>query len=321
MVFVSSLRLCEQVLSCLRAESLRGMLWSNFESDQRLMVHSAFIQAADTYLHLATEAVEALQIKTEDPSGHLYSRGLAPWCNTRPTVGHRDNPNFWGCGLTINTRWLAASNKSSVLSLSTGVSEYHDISDFVDKDGLFLAILIPKGVKPSIDWSATSFAVSTKCYPLRNSSCELTTIPDVRTQSRYSFSCSSTEPKFSTSGVMDTYTQQRRYYNWHRYVEEQPPFAVNVFQSSEALTSWMRRAQNFTDNEAEQVFSNPWQMFSAIKRYGVDNSDTIESDSDRLILRELQLIFAYCNITGSYTQQRCTDDANLSQSGTLNTRQ
>jgi hypothetical protein len=299
---VSSPHFYEQVSSYLQAESLRGMPSSQYNSDKRLMIHSVLIQAADTYLHIATEAVEALQIKTEDPSGHLYSRGLAPWCLTRPTFGDENNPNFWGCSL-VSTTLLNGANWSSVTALSMGVSEDHDISDFVDKDGLSLAILMPKGVKPGIDWSATSFAVSTECFPLRNSSCELSATEEDDSLIDYSFNCSSTEPELKASGVLYPFYTQHRYYNWNRYVEEPPPFDVEqgfAIGFNDTVNSWKQIAKTLTDDEAEQVFSNPWQMLSAVR----SSSGNIESDDDRFIFSESQTIFAYCNNTGSYRLQK-----------------
>jgi hypothetical protein len=262
------------------------------------MNYSVFIQGADTYLHIATEAVEVLQIKPEDPSDHLYSRGLAPWCTTRPTFGSETNQNFWGCGQTVTKPIVYLFNQSSVTALSTGVSKYHDISDFVDEDGLSLAILMPKGVKPGIDWSATSFAVSTKCYPFRNSSCEISRMPTVE-DTRFTFNCSSTEPELKTSGYLYAYSQQIQYYNWHRYIEEPPAFADALpllHYTLSHLDDWARIAKNLTDDEGEHVFSNPWQMLSVSF---LESSDTILSDDDRYLFSQTG-IWAMCNNTGSY---------------------
>jgi hypothetical protein len=269
---------------------------------QKLKDYSLFIHGADTYLHLTTKAVEALQIKTEDPSGHLYSRGLASWCTTRPTLGSVGNPNFWGCGLSVDSKTIGPSNLTSVTALEVGVSEYHDILDFVDKDGLHLAVLVPKGITPGIDWRAISFAVSTQCQPLRNSSCEFSTEPDISSQWKYLFNCSSTEPELEVSGVMYSVQQQRRYYNWHRYFEEAPLF-INQVISNQALDYLARSAQKLTDNEAGQVFSNPWQMLSVLQRPELESADNIKSDNDQLIFSQPSAIFAYCNITGSYEPQ------------------
>jgi hypothetical protein len=193
------------------------------------------------------------------------------------------------------------SNQSSVTALYVGVSEHHDISDFIDKDGLSLAILMPKGVKPGIDWGATSFAVSTECFPLRNNSCQLSTMSDVNFGVNYPFSCSSTEPELNISGVLYSWTTQMRYYNWHRYIEEPRPFdATNLPPNNESLRDWKQMAKNIKDDEAGHVFSNPWQMLSALMRSYVEASDTIKSDDDQLIFDRQQVLLAYCNNTGSY---------------------
>jgi hypothetical protein len=251
------------------------------------MIHSVFIQGADTYLHLATEAVETLQINIENPNSHLYSRGLAPWCTARPTFGNENNPNFWGCGLTA-THHFGVSNLSSVTALSMRVSEHHDVSDFVDKDGLSLAVLMPKGVEPGINWSATSFAVSTQCHAIRNNSCEFSVTSDVVTGHKYPFNCSSTEPEFRTSDVMYSVSQQRRYHNWHQYVTEPSPFRLSI-PSWKSIHGWQKLARN---------------LLYIIIRESLEAADTIKSDNDRFIFSEQDAILSYCNHTGSCKAQR-----------------
>ena len=74
------------------------------------MKSSILVQAADTYLHIATESENIAQIQSKDSEQHHYSRGLAPWCLNRPRIGSQGNVNYWGCGLgydeNINATYL-----------------------------------------------------------------------------------------------------------------------------------------------------------------------------------------------------------------------
>ncbi|KAF1971268.1 hypothetical protein BU23DRAFT_570044 [Bimuria novae-zelandiae CBS 107.79] len=134
---------------------------------------------SDTYLHIATEAIELNEVQAETEKNFLYSRVLEPFCwnhTRRPD----ENVDFWGCGVNA---YLDPEQNQTHVSLTRGVGAAQaarwGLKDLLTRTFLVpgtqsaedhIALLMP--IAPSnIDYKATSFGVSTQCQAVGNDTC------------------------------------------------------------------------------------------------------------------------------------------------------
>lgn len=226
------------------------------------------IQAADTYLHLTTDAVESTQLQPRLADNLYYSKGLAPSCLDRPTFGSPSNPNYWSCGFDIVGDRLGAKNFEDAITLNMGLSKENEFLNYIDKDGSHIAILGPKGVDANVDWQASSFGVSTQCHAFRNSSCDLGEPEPVDIYSpKTPFNCSKDRGAMDISGDLFAVFHMIQYRDgWHRFLQEPAPFEGTA--TKQILEDYMTAAAaNLTDDEAGSVFANPWKWISVVTMY------------------------------------------------------
>jgi hypothetical protein len=114
--------------------------------------YSIFVHAADSYLHIATEAVNLAQIFPQSPVQHQSSRVVDHWCfDNRETIGTERNKNFWGCALTVGRgengtddtpREIIFNNQSSIDTvIDEGYSKF--IMNFIEQTGTKFAVVGP----------------------------------------------------------------------------------------------------------------------------------------------------------------------------------
>jgi hypothetical protein len=261
--------------------------------------HSIFIQAADTYMHISTSTVDLVHALAQPSSQFGYGRGLAPWCLDRPTHGSFDNPNYWGCGMHIFNftndppAWQPeAANRSQLDPVGLGLSKVHTTLEFVEDDGNSIAVLAPQNVRPDLDYSASSFGVSTQCQYVSNSSCSLK-----QSSSPISTGRADAEIGLNVSGTIYGYAEMIAQLDFHRYIHEPPPFVMNFSVTQDIID----QAANLNDDKAGTVFSNPWRSLAALNIIP-DAYDTMNiSDSDGRVFRgQSNYFLLLCNNTGEH---------------------
>jgi hypothetical protein len=218
---------------------------------------SGLIQAADTYLHVTTEAVEWTQIEIQENSRYAFSRGLAPWCLDRPASGSVNNVNYWGCGMTVDPISLQAfpTNLSEFNIGDLAISTRNQILDYVDTDGTSYALLGPANVPPGTDWRATTLGVSVQCHVVKKDSCTFLNVKTTDSQGiNAEFNCSK---ETNISGTIYNWEHVKYSADFHRYVKEPPPFEASAGQGV-TTQEMLDQAANLPASEAETVFINPW---------------------------------------------------------------
>ncbi|KAF2726617.1 hypothetical protein EJ04DRAFT_571109 [Polyplosphaeria fusca] len=234
---------------------------------------SFLIQAADTYLHMVTEAVDMTQIKEVDVTEIQYSQGLAPWCLDRVGVGSLNNKNFWGCAISYSEpdgmEVYTMTNLSLWNDFDVGSASNYALN-FTDEEGLQFAIIGPTLADPQIDWTATTIGVSTECAAVPRHACNLTDTDGGAWKSGYinAFDCGQGPGGVNMSGNMSTTMFAMHFYDFHKYLSEPPPFNQSGFLGEDTIYA---KAANVTDDE--EVFQNPWTHLSIVD---------IEEDTYRL---------------------------------------
>ncbi|KAF2658707.1 hypothetical protein K491DRAFT_776247 [Lophiostoma macrostomum CBS 122681] len=257
---------------------------------------SVFIQAADTYLHIAMEAVELTRIEAQSNTVYELSRGIAPWCLDRPTTGYIDNALFWGCSEKIDDDGqIRQRNYTQRAALILGTSPEHNILDYSDADGVPYAIVGPKDVSASTDWQATTFAVSLQCDALRNDSCAFQGQFDSDLGTAANFSCTQGS---DLSGTLYNIQSQTYSPDFHRYVLEPTPFEGvknTVFVDQDLLDL----AANLTHDETADLFRNPWHFTAAANLFGDTYSKVDPNQTNDYILQVLGVNFLMYNCNAS----------------------
>lgn len=248
---------------------------------------SIFIQGANTYFHVVIQATPIMRRSIEPQQEFLYSHVLAPWCyDAGNTYGTMANKNFWSCALEYRE---PSDPDLAILSLTTAkLARQQDISrdyqsymtNFTDTQDITYAIIKAPDTNASIDWRGQSFAVSTSCQAIPPALC----IWDQNAAWRYSgnafypFNCSSAH-----AGLVGNFTQHvhwTRFEDFHRYLEESPPFTNFLFSSVDPFTKMDQKViPNITADEVNTVFKNPFTFVSQISVSTKDEggwSDAIE---------------------------------------------
>ena len=261
-------------------------------------------------MHVATEAVEIVQALAQPSPNYGYSRGLAPWCLNRPTFGSLNNSNFWSCGMIAarepTLTYVTTSNYSLLSSVALGASDVHNILDFVDTDGIPIAILAPNNVPAGIDYYASTYGVSTQCQLVRNSSCTIRPgkITDTKVPMA-GFNCSDDGVDLDVSGNIYPVATQAYEFNFHRFINEPPPFASGAtsYQFKEDL---LDMAANLSDSEAPTVFKNPFRLLVAMNIFSdaARTMDLSDSDNRRFVILDVDFLMPICNSTGMFLSSK-----------------
>lgn len=208
---------------------------------------------------------------------------------------------------------LSIQNYSEYQAMGIGISTLNTILDFPDKEVDSVSILAPPAMPPNIDYSASSFGVSSQCRVVHNSSCVLThrNSPGIRvTDPDMDFRCSDPSMQLNVSGTIYDSQDQIHQYDFHQYIKEHTPFNNEAYEAD--IQEDMDRAGNLTDSEAGAMFSNPWKALAVfnvfdetLPRFGDLNSD------DRFMWGKSAFVMFYCTNTGTLNGFTPSSQTNL----------
>ncbi|KAF2650131.1 hypothetical protein K491DRAFT_149337 [Lophiostoma macrostomum CBS 122681] len=278
------------------------------------LVASLLVQAADTYFHIAADSIELVQFQPFPSATRQFSRGLAPWCLDRPTIGPLGQKNFWGCGITAqaapynNATSLAPTNATIIQDMKNSNSDQHQILNFTNAEGVQYAVVAPANVGPSYDWKASSFGVSTTCSAIPEGACSLS---DPITNAKdgqgspimlVPFNCTKEQAGIDITGNITSHNTKVHMLDFHKYAAESQPFLNN---SIDYLGDFKTILQSINAGEdANQIFKNPWHALAMRKIPFASQGDfsqlppSFQNDS-RVWKHPLlgALILMVCNIT------------------------
>jgi hypothetical protein len=204
-----------------------------------------------------------LHVVPQFPELHQLSRKIAPWClNTKATLGTQANINFWSCALSYNAtaEALAPANTTQWHRI-IGEPLDNYVLNYTDADGNQYAIVGPAEMPPSTDWEASSFALSSKCTAIPAVACDI----EQGGLSLFPFRCTETRgsPFNLTGNLTDKFFASLDFMKFHRYLEEQSPFINQWFigYDNESISTI---APNVTEEEADQMWSNPWRWMAQV---------------------------------------------------------
>ena len=270
------------------------------------------MHAADGYLHIATEAIEIVQVFPQDPAQHRYGRSIDPWCfDDSETVGTMQNRNFWGCSMTTlkyNAERMEITNNSEFIAM---VDEGYGtgIMNFTEETGSQYAVVGPTISPSETDWQATSYAISSQCAPIPATACDIQVKANLTTDLGkliVPFNCTIARGSpidFSGSYIGDVFTYM--FFDFHKHLSQSGTFGM-----SEALHFTPENEDkiiipNITKQESAQIFPNTWSWIAAV---GLD-SDIYLNGLPRDMIGKTwltepayrnYLMVVACNTTGEY---------------------
>jgi hypothetical protein len=248
---------------------------SHFTTYCRLTILSLLIQGADWYLHISTNSINLIHNFPEVASNHSFSRGLAPWCLNRPTVGSISNRNFWSCGLSPmlsptdpnHVSGFSLTNNSNLNRYDLGPSSNYVLNYTTTSDPkLRVALVGPPDASPDLDWAASSFGASTKCQPLSLDMCTMGLLVNTDTKSNYTtFNCTKDRGSpLTVNGTMAGLAYSAHYFNHHKYFTERGGPFQHLGDMKTSINNAMSVGVNLTDEDANDVFRNPWRSLHMV---------------------------------------------------------
>ena len=272
------------------------------------------MHAADGYLHIATEAIELVQVFPQDPAQHQYGRRIDPWClDDSETVGTMQNRNFWGCSMTTlksdEERMDLTNNTEFNARLDEGYGK--GIMNFTEETtGRQYAVVGPMISPSETDWQATSYAISSQCAPIPATACDIEVNSNVTNDLGLPivpFDCSIARGSpidFSGGTIGDSllYT----FFDFHKHLSEDGMSfgrmkGLKFHPENEAESI----IPNITKQESAQMFPSTWRWNAAVSLHIDINGDNLPRD---MIGKAWPLWPAYggydmvvaCNTTGEY---------------------
>lgn len=167
---------------------------------------------------------------------------------------------LWGYSIDCSASNWVFRNRSLVFEIRTGTSSFSKILNYTDDEGTTYAILGPSGISDSIDWTASSFGVSTsQCRPLPQASCNSTY---VNSESKEVFNCTKDAAGLDFSGSFDTEILHMHYLDFHSAIKDVEPFST-LYSGEKNI--WFSYKQNPVPipSHKDTVFLNPWRWVVA----------------------------------------------------------
>lgn len=118
--------------------------------------------------------LQMLQMFPLAPAQNRHGRSIDPWCfDNSDTMGTIQNKNFWGCGAAATSDGnIEVTNETTLYAvLDEGLGKY--VMNFTESNGDQFAIIGPVDPPSDIDWQATSFALSSQCRHIPETSCDI----------------------------------------------------------------------------------------------------------------------------------------------------
>ena len=271
------------------------------------------MHAADGYLHIATEAIELVQVFPQDPAQHQYGRNIDPWCfDDSETIGTMQNKNFFGCSMTTyqpdESRMILTNNTEFVALLDEGYGK--GIMNFTEETtGRQYAVVGPTMSPSETDWQATSYAISSQCAPIPATACDIQVNSNVTTDLGLPivpFGCSIARGSpidFSGGYIGDSFLYT--FFDFHKHLSEGgKPFGgvegLYFHPENEAKSI----IPSITKQERAQMFPSTWRWNAAVS-LDLDSMDGLPRD---MIGKAWPMKPAYwnyvmvvaCNSTGEY---------------------
>ncbi|CAN9425534.1 unnamed protein product [Alternaria alternata] len=201
---------------------------------------SVLVHAADAYLHIATESVQMTQIFPQAPLQNQYGRSIGHWCfDNSNTLGTIRNKNFWGCGVTISDdKNPEVTNETTFFAVrDEGLGKY--VMNFTKSNGSQYAVIGPTDLPLDADWQATSFALSSQCRPIPETSCDVgSQSQDLngKGRSQVPFNCSMGRGSpIDFSGNITGNGASYTFFDYHKYMYERGHSFNNVGQNFTAI--------------------------------------------------------------------------------------
>jgi hypothetical protein len=229
---------------------------------------------------------------------------VAPWCFDTEENGRTTyNKFFWGCAINAtdhgNTSSITTTRSSLVASISADLDPH--VLYYTDKQDLGYAIIRPAVVDTDIDWSGTSFAVSTKCSAVPYNTCK---ISDPYSEDEFarsgvvaSFKCPNVFDESSISGNLTALGIATWFKDWHKNVTQGAPFNGPLVVGGVSNTMKM----NTTTKNLRSLFLNSWHWLSQIVLSSEPSDMPLEfTESDQLwVIDKLSLLLLSCTTTGT----------------------
>jgi hypothetical protein len=201
----------------------------------------------------------------ENTSYYQYSRIVAPWCfDAENSIGTRYNKFFFGCAMNGTTTQVSMANYTQYAKIQANLDSY--ISHYTDKQGVGYAVIRPPVVDSDIDWSGTSFAVSTKCSAIPYTECELgKPYNNGSSASLASFECAGLLNGKNISGNLTSATSHFWFDDWHQSLHESEPFPI-LFDGNAAHLHIANNTTiaNTTAKDSNSLFRNPWHWLAQV---------------------------------------------------------
>ena len=283
---------------------------------------SIFIQFADTYVHLTTKAIDLTQVLPESSTVHTYSRTLSSACLNQPKIGAKNNSNFWSCGVeyqesvadngTILGSIVSMPRIYPVRETQSHVSRENRIWEYIHENGSHMAILGPVNPDLRLDWSASTFGVSTSCRAIRNDSCEIYFDEEdgsmKSSMGAFNFNCSQERASINVSGTVYGVSPQYSWLDFHKYITDLPPFSNhNITGGHINYRETAKRAAALDESEQNDIFLNPWRWMSVIhsgpgtKFVGIAKNDS-EKNFVTVPTYSSKFMMLDCSTTGKILQ-------------------
>jgi hypothetical protein len=274
---------------------------------------SISVHAADTYLHVATEAVNLVQIFSQTPDQYQYGRAIDPWCfDNHETMGTKQNKNFWGCAMTwtyspdIADETVIPNNGSNLAAVfDEGYGKF--IMNFTEETGIRYAVVGPRTTLSDIDWQATSFAISSQCTPIPWTAC----IVDMESDKFNEwgsidapFTCSLARgAPIDFSGTFQFDRHSYSFSDFHKYLQEDNEAFLSTGLKLQVPGDTLASvATNCTEQDLTEMFPSTWR-WTAIADVGTDT--TIPEDMIDIAwpLNLSPAMVVSCNSTGKFGYQ------------------
>lgn len=230
---------------------------------------SVLVHATDAYLHIATESVQMTQIFPQAPLQNQYGRSISPWCfDNSDALGTIRNKNFWGCGVTISDDMnTEVTNETTFFAVrDEGLGKY--VMNFTKSNGIQYAVIGPTDLPLDADWQATSFALSSQCRPIPETSCDIgSQSQDLngKGRSQVPFNCSMGRGSpIDFSGNITGNGASYTFFDYHKYMYERGHSFNNVGQNFTFIGDAVSFISNVTAEEGAEVFPTTWRWTAAL---------------------------------------------------------
>jgi hypothetical protein len=174
---------------------------------------------------------------------------------------------------------------------------------YTDKQDLGYAVIRPAIVDTDVDWTGTSFAVSTKCSAVPYNTCKMGDPYDRGEMARSgvvtAFECPNIFGGPGVSGNVTADAIATWFKDWHQNINQSTPFKRHLILGPESN----RTRLNATTQNPSSPFSNPWHWLVQL-RFPSEPSDLPlefrQSDFLWNVHQILTLSVLSCTTTGTY---------------------